>query len=331
MRAACPEALLVHRLDRDTSGVMVFARTRLAQRHLGWQFERRQVAKTYVARVEGTVVAGEAGRIDLPLICDWPNRPRQMVCHARGKPAVTDWRVVGREAGATRLELRPLTGRSHQLRVHLAALGHPILGDPFYGRCRRGRPAAAPRGADRVSPSGRRRPGSSSRAGAVLRGIDAHGRKACSAAGHRTGAGRQLSRLDPGRGRAARAARLGAQRAADGSVAGAARRAETRAGGARCSRRCGAGRRRRASDGPVSRAGRRSAAPPARIRARGLARFRAAGSASEPGGAADAGAVAVDVRHQAGVELVAEDMRLDQARARSRRGGRRWRGRRRGR
>ena len=132
VRDAWPEALLLHRLDRDTSGVIVFARTRLAQRHLGWQFERRQVAKVYVARAEGTV-AGEAGRIDLPLICDWPNRPRQMVCHAGGKPAVTDWRVVEREAGTTRVELRPLTGRSHQLRVHMAALGHPVLGDPFYG------------------------------------------------------------------------------------------------------------------------------------------------------------------------------------------------------
>ncbi|CAN5791634.1 RluA family pseudouridine synthase [soil metagenome] len=132
LRAACPEALLVHRLDRDTSGLVVFARTRLAQRHLGWQFERREVAKSYVARVEGHV-AGEAGRIALPLICDWPNRPRQMVCHARGKPAITDWRVLSRERRATRLELRPLTGRSHQLRVHCAALGHPVLGDAFYG------------------------------------------------------------------------------------------------------------------------------------------------------------------------------------------------------
>ena len=130
--AAFPGTRLVHRLDRDTSGLMVFARTPLAQRHLGWQFERRQVAKTYVARVAGTV-AGEAGRIDLPLICDWPNRPLQMVCHDRGKPAVTDWEVIGREPGATRLRLRPLTGRSHQLRVHLLALGHPILGDNFYG------------------------------------------------------------------------------------------------------------------------------------------------------------------------------------------------------
>ena len=130
--AAFPGTRLVHRLDRDTSGLMVFARTPLAQRHLGWQFERRQVAKTYVARVAGTV-AGEAGRIDLPLICDWPNRPLQMVCHDRGKLAVTDWEVIGREPGATRLRLRPLTGRSHQLRVHLLALGHPILGDNFYG------------------------------------------------------------------------------------------------------------------------------------------------------------------------------------------------------
>jgi tRNA pseudouridine32 synthase/23S rRNA pseudouridine746 synthase len=132
VRAAFPEALLVHRLDRDTSGVVVFARTRLAQRHLNWQFERRQVAKGYVARVAGAV-AGEAGRIELPLIADWPNRPLQMVCFERGKPSVTEWWVLAREAGATRLALRPLTGRSHQLRVHLLAIGHPILGDPFYG------------------------------------------------------------------------------------------------------------------------------------------------------------------------------------------------------
>ncbi len=131
-RAVWTDIRLVHRLDRDTSGVMVFARSAAAQRHLGWQFERRQVEKTYVARVAGRV-AQERGRIELPLICDWPNRPRQMVCHERGKPAVTDWEVIAREPGATRLRLRPLTGRSHQLRVHLAALGHPILGDPLYG------------------------------------------------------------------------------------------------------------------------------------------------------------------------------------------------------
>lgn len=131
LRADYPEALLVHRLDGDTSGLMVFARTRLAQRHLGLQFERRRVSKTYVARVAG-VMAGTEGRIDLPLICDWPNRPLQMVCHERGKAAVTDWRVLEREPEATRVELSPLTGRSHQLRVHLLSLGHPILGDRFY-------------------------------------------------------------------------------------------------------------------------------------------------------------------------------------------------------
>jgi tRNA pseudouridine32 synthase/23S rRNA pseudouridine746 synthase len=143
MEADWPGARLVHRLDRDTSGIMVFARSARAQRHLNWQFERRQVVKRYVARVEGEV-AGEAGRVDLPLICDWPNRPLQMVCHARGKASVTDWEVIGREPGATRLRLRPLTGRSHQLRVHLKAMGHAILGDPFYAG------AAALAAADRL-------------------------------------------------------------------------------------------------------------------------------------------------------------------------------------
>lgn len=132
LRAAFPEALLVHRLDMDTSGVMVFARSKAAQRHLGLQFERRKVAKTYLARVDG-VLAEDSGNIDLPLIVDWPNRPLQMVDPARGKPARTDWQVLAREARATRVELHPLTGRSHQLRVHMQALGHPILGDRFYG------------------------------------------------------------------------------------------------------------------------------------------------------------------------------------------------------
>ena len=130
-RSAYPDALLVHRLDRDTSGVMVFARSRLAQRHLNWQFERRQVRKTYVARVwKGPKTA--SGTIELPLICDWPNRPLQMVCHERGKPAVTEWRVLERGSNWTRVELSPMTGRSHQLRVHMRELGCPILGDPFY-------------------------------------------------------------------------------------------------------------------------------------------------------------------------------------------------------
>lgn len=126
-----PETLLVHRLDRDTSGVMVFARTPHAQRHLGLQFEKRQTKKTYVARVWGMGLE-KTGTVDLPLIVDWPNRPRQMVDHENGKQAITDWRVVRLEDGTTRLRLYPRTGRSHQLRVHMAALGHPILGDPFY-------------------------------------------------------------------------------------------------------------------------------------------------------------------------------------------------------
>ena len=126
-----PTALLVHRLDRDTSGVMIFALTPHAQRHLGLQFEKRQTKKTYVARVWGEM-AEKTGTVDLPLIVDWPNRPRQMVDHENGKQAVTDWRVMRARDGETRVRLMPRTGRSHQLRVHMLALGHSILGDPFY-------------------------------------------------------------------------------------------------------------------------------------------------------------------------------------------------------
>jgi tRNA pseudouridine32 synthase / 23S rRNA pseudouridine746 synthase len=126
-----PRVLLVHRLDTDTSGVMVFARTADAQVSLAGQFERRETDKTYVARVAG-VVARDAGTVDLPLIVDWPNRPRQHVDHATGRAAVTDWRVIGRGAEETRMHLFPRTGRTHQLRVHMAEIGHPILGDPLY-------------------------------------------------------------------------------------------------------------------------------------------------------------------------------------------------------
>ncbi len=131
LRAQHPEALTVHRLDMATSGIMVFARSKAAQRHLGLQFERRHLAKTYIAVVDG-IVAADKGRIDLPLRADWPNRPLQMVCHDQGRPSTTDWRVIERGADRTRLELTPLTGRSHQLRVHLKAIGHVILGDEFY-------------------------------------------------------------------------------------------------------------------------------------------------------------------------------------------------------
>lgn len=129
--AADPRALLVHRLDCDTSGVMVFARTRAAQGDLSQQFEKRVAEKTYVARVAGEVAA-EAGTVDLPIGVDWPDRPRQKVDHLHGRMAVTDWQVIGRAPGETRLRLMPRTGRSHQLRVHMLALGHPILGDPIY-------------------------------------------------------------------------------------------------------------------------------------------------------------------------------------------------------
>lgn len=131
VQAVFPQALLVHRLDRDTSGVMIFGLTPHAQRHLGLQFEKRQTKKTYVARVAGEM-SEKTGTVDLPLIVDWPNRPKQMVDHENGKQAVTDWRVIRSGQGETRVRLMPKTGRSHQLRVHMLALGHPILGDPFY-------------------------------------------------------------------------------------------------------------------------------------------------------------------------------------------------------
>ena len=131
LEIAYPQVLLVHRLDRDTSGVMVFALTPHAQRHLGLQFEKRQTKKTYLARVAGRMEP-KTGTVDLPLIVDWPNRPWQMVDPENGKPAVTDWRVMKASDVESRVQLYPLTGRSHQLRVHMLSLGHPILGDPLY-------------------------------------------------------------------------------------------------------------------------------------------------------------------------------------------------------
>ncbi|HEX9859087.1 MAG TPA: RluA family pseudouridine synthase [Paracoccaceae bacterium] len=131
LRAVYPDVLLVHRLDTDTSGVMVFGMNKAAQGALGQQFEKRQTKKIYLARVLGRLEPTE-GRVDLPMIVDWPNRPRQHVNHETGRPAVTDWRVVKYLPRETRVRLMPLTGRSHQLRVHMAALGHPILGDPLY-------------------------------------------------------------------------------------------------------------------------------------------------------------------------------------------------------
>jgi tRNA pseudouridine32 synthase/23S rRNA pseudouridine746 synthase len=126
-----PTATVVHRLDMATSGLMVMALNRPAHRHISKQFELRETAKTYQAVVFATVQQ-DCGEINLPLICDWPNRPKQMVDHERGKKALTQWRVLERSNNTTRLELKPITGRSHQLRVHMLSMQHPIIGDRLY-------------------------------------------------------------------------------------------------------------------------------------------------------------------------------------------------------
>ncbi|HHI93895.1 MAG TPA: RNA pseudouridine synthase [Gammaproteobacteria bacterium] len=127
------DALIVHRLDMETSGLMVLARNKMAHRQLSGLFQQRAVQKHYVAIVDG-VLQDETGSIDLPLICDWPNRPRQKVDQQQGKPSRTLFTVLGPgiDAGSTRVKLVPETGRSHQLRVHMQSLGHAILGDRFY-------------------------------------------------------------------------------------------------------------------------------------------------------------------------------------------------------
>jgi len=137
VQAVYPEALIVHRLDLPTSGLLLMARGLDAQRLLSRLFESRQVHKRYEAVVSG-LLADNAGEVDLPLITDWPNRPRQMVDHERGKRALTRWRVLARDVthNRTRVALEPVTGRSHQLRVHMMALGHPILGDTLYASVR---------------------------------------------------------------------------------------------------------------------------------------------------------------------------------------------------
>jgi tRNA pseudouridine32 synthase/23S rRNA pseudouridine746 synthase len=136
VQARYPGALIVHRLDMATSGLMVMARGPAAQRALSMAFAAREVHKRYIAVVAGRpeAPAEDWGVIDLPIIVDWPNRPLRIVDHQSGKPSLTRWRVLGHdETGLnTRVELEPITGRSHQLRVHLRALGHPILGDALY-------------------------------------------------------------------------------------------------------------------------------------------------------------------------------------------------------
>lgn len=125
------EVLAVHRLDWETSGLMVLARNKEAHRHLSRQFQEREVEKRYIAVVFGQVEA-DRGEVNLPLICDWPNRPKQKVDFELGKPSLTRWELLQRDNDRSRLLLMPVTGRSHQLRVHLLSMGHPILGDPLY-------------------------------------------------------------------------------------------------------------------------------------------------------------------------------------------------------
>ncbi len=127
-----PLAQSVHRLDMATSGVIVVALTKAAERELKRQFRDREPRKSYIARVWGHPEK-EEGLIDLPLICDWPNRPKQKVCFDTGKAAQTHYQVLSYDDDNTaRMLLTPVTGRSHQLRVHMQSLGHPILGDSFY-------------------------------------------------------------------------------------------------------------------------------------------------------------------------------------------------------
>jgi tRNA pseudouridine32 synthase / 23S rRNA pseudouridine746 synthase len=131
VQAMFADALVVHRLDMATSGLLLFARGPEAQRTLSRAFAQREVHKRYIALVAGRL-DGEHGEIDLPLMADWPNRPMQKVDRDHGKRSLTRWRVLGVEGERTRLELEPVTGRAHQLRVHLKAIGHPILGDALY-------------------------------------------------------------------------------------------------------------------------------------------------------------------------------------------------------
>jgi len=135
VRRVLPQASIVHRLDMATSGIMLMALNKPAHVAISRQFEHRVTDKRYIARVYGLVKQPE-GSIELPLSCDWPDRPKQKVDHLQGKKALTHYRVISLDErkgeGSTLVELTPVTGRSHQLRVHMLALGHPILGDRLY-------------------------------------------------------------------------------------------------------------------------------------------------------------------------------------------------------
>ena len=128
-----PDASIVHRLDFDTSGIMVIPLNKLSLSNISRQFQAREVNKTYVALVNG-LLESEQGTIDLPIAADQEDRPKYKICRQTGKPSVTEYRVISRDlaANTTRVELHPITGRSHQLRLHMQAIGHPILGCEFY-------------------------------------------------------------------------------------------------------------------------------------------------------------------------------------------------------
>lgn len=126
-----PTASVVHRLDMSTSGIMVMALNKESHRNLSKQFQEREVSKRYVARIFGKPPTDD-GSVDLPLICDWVNRPKQKVDFESGKPSLTNWKVLSFNNNVSLVELEPVTGRSHQLRVHMQSIGHPILGDKFY-------------------------------------------------------------------------------------------------------------------------------------------------------------------------------------------------------
>jgi tRNA pseudouridine32 synthase/23S rRNA pseudouridine746 synthase len=126
-----PDALIVHRLDMDTSGILVLARNKASHRHLSIQFQDRKVSKVYYALCAG-LLKKPYGSINLPMRCDWDNRPKQIIDFIHGRHAQTDWQLLNQFDGYFSLALFPITGRSHQLRLHMQALGHPILGDNFY-------------------------------------------------------------------------------------------------------------------------------------------------------------------------------------------------------
>ncbi|MEP1470596.1 MAG: pseudouridine synthase [Halieaceae bacterium] len=126
-----PSASIVHRLDLDTSGIMVVPLNKPTHAHISRQFQERKVEKTYTAVVFGQVES-DCGEVELPIVCDWENRPRQKICHETGRHALTRFEVLTRDSDRTRMLLKPVTGRSHQLRIHMRELGHPILGCDMY-------------------------------------------------------------------------------------------------------------------------------------------------------------------------------------------------------